>query len=182
MRRAEFLRLTALTVDNHKNLVRRDCIPFGGERDDGSTPAYDYRQAFGTKLMLRLSSHLELRHAKDMIEIYLDPFVAKFGPALKAGDQIFFGYGKHFGDNRSNVRVPDVGLVSGPLHDLTESLIVDDDAGHFSHFELVKLGTRKAPLTDVVLIDAGQEMVDFQRDLAGHPLATSWMSADEVDA
>lgn len=181
MRRAEFLRLTGLTVNNLKNFARRDCIPFAAGTDEAA--AYDYKQAFATRLAIKLGDYIDLRKAKQVVESYLDTFVAEFGADLLDGKQILFGYGHHFGPatDFGGVR-PDVGLVSGPIDGLTKSVIVNDDAGHFVRFSLVPLGSQKSRLTGVALIDAGEELAEFRRNAGDHPIATRWIVAREDDA
>lgn len=182
MRRAEFLRLTGLSVDNLKNYVRRNCIPFADGAEDEAT-LYDYRQAFAMRLAIRLADYLDLKQAKTVVENYLDIFVARFGADLLEGRQVFFGYGHHFGlsaDGKSYSA--DVGLVAGPIGSLLESVIVDDAEGRFAEFALVALGSRKAKLTGVALIDAGEELAEFRRNGADHPLMTGWMNSGEATA
>lgn len=182
MRRAEFLRLTGLTVDNLKNFVRRDCIPFADGNNDETT-SYDYRQAFATRLAIRLGEYLDLKQAKEVVENYLDVFVAKFGTDLLEGKQIFFGYGHHFGSPADGKPFSaDVGLVAGPIGSLTESIIIDDTEGRFAEFSLVALGTRKPRLTGVALIDAGAELAEFRRNGTDHSIMTNWMNSVEASA
>lgn len=56
MRRAEFLALTGLSPDNHKNLVRRDLLPYHEESGSrGKWGKYTPRQVIATVMSLELA-------------------------------------------------------------------------------------------------------------------------------
>lgn len=183
MRRAEFLRLTGQTIDDLKNFERRVGRPFAAEAENEAT-SYDHRQAFATRLTIRLGDYLDLKQAKIVVENYLDTFVAKFGSDLVEGKPIFFGYGRHNGPatdkNGREIYLNDVGLVAGPIGGLVESIIVDDSQGRFADFELVPLGSRKPRLSQVALIDAAAELTELRRNGGDHPLTIEWMNSGEA--
>lgn len=175
-----FLRLIGENKAYLANLIRRGTLPFY-EQEESGWATYSYRQAFATRLAIRLGDYLEMSQAKIVVENYLDIFVAKFAGALLNGEQVFFGYGHHYGieEDASGRKMfrNDVGLVAGPLGDLVESIIVDDADKRFADFDLVALGSRKPRLTQVALVDAGAEMQEFLRNAGESTAATAWIKA-----
>jgi hypothetical protein len=159
------------------NLLLRGHVPFH-EKGEGWTE-YTYRQAFATRLAVRLGDYLDLVQARSLVENYLDSFVEHFGKELLAGNTIYFGYAKFFAsldDGRAGEGIAKYssGIVAGELGALCESVIAG--AVGDPRIEFVALGSSKSTMRQVCLIDAGYELRRL-RDIANdNPKATAWMT------
>lgn len=97
MRRADFLKLTGLTVDNHKNLVRRDLMPVSELEESPTRPSgwsyYTESAAFETLLALEVAkAGVDQRDATSTVVLGFGAFRKRFGEQMKEQKaDIFFG-------------------------------------------------------------------------------------------
>ncbi len=123
MRRSEFLKLTELSVDNLKNLKRRNALPFDNADDsesDGNTGGYFERDAFSTLLTLELSkTGTDQNEAASNVALGLSGMLKRFGRDLaEKKDYIWFGLVKAEQPQADGSVAIFTFPAAGPIHDL----------------------------------------------------------------